>query len=338
VNAVQGPSVAPGVLEIDDLHVSVGGVPILRGVSLQVANGTSLGIVGESGSGKSMTLRAVTRLLPKNATVSGRVTVSGRDVLAMDAAALRRHRRSVGMVFQDPRSAVNPIHPVGSFLLERAKDSNADLRAARERAVATLRRMRISDPEARMAQYPFELSGGLLQRVMIASVLMERPALLLADEPTTALDVTTQADVLALTDELRRESGTAMIFVSHDLDLATAICDRIAVMYGGQVLEEGPAAEIASTPKHPYTRALLASRPDLDRRLPEIRVIDGAPRAASDTGPGCPFASRCPVALDRCAQLPPPATAGDHSVRCHRIAEVDAGILDAELPLRVVAS
>ncbi|HCB03223.1 MAG TPA: ABC transporter ATP-binding protein, partial [Nocardioides bacterium] len=172
------------LLEIDELTVDIADVPVLRGVSLTVAASESVGLVGESGSGKSMTLRAVARLLPEQAVAGGHVRVAGTEVLGLRGDALRTHRRGLGMVFQDPRSAVNPVHSVGSFLLERARDSGADLAAARARAVAVLRRMGIADAERRMAQYPFELSGGLLQRVMIASVLMERPRLLLADEPT----------------------------------------------------------------------------------------------------------------------------------------------------------
>ena len=306
------------LLEIDDLTVDIAGAPILRGVSLAVAAGESVGIVGESGSGKSMTLRALARLLPDAATARGGVRLGGTDVLGLRGAALRDHRRGLGMVFQDPRSAINPVHTVGSFLLERARDTGADLASARARAVAVLGRMGITDAERRMAQYPFELSGGLLQRVMIASVLMERPRLLLADEPTTALDVTTQADVLALTEELRRESGTALLFVTHDLDLAAAVCDRIVVMYGGRVLESAPADSLATSAVHPYTRALLASRPPLDRRLEEIPVVPGSPVPAAATGPGCPFADRCPVALPVCATtLPDERVVGTSRVRCH---------------------
>lgn len=323
------------LVEYRDLTLAIGGVPILRGVSFDVAAGEAVGLVGESGSGKSMTLRALARLLPDKASTAGEALLDGTDALALSRGRLRSHRRGLGMVFQDPRAAINPMHTVGSFLLERARDTGSDLGAARTNAATMLRRMGIHDPERRMAQYPFELSGGLLQRVMIASVLMERPRLLLADEPTTALDVTTQSDVLALAGDLRRKAGTAMLLVTHDLDLAGAVCDRIVVMYGGQVLETASATDIASRPVHPYTRGLLASRPPLTRRLETIPVVPGTPVAASETGPGCPFASRCPVAIERCAtELPEERVIAGSSVRCHRAEEVVAGALDAELPLR----
>ncbi|MBZ5737092.1 ABC transporter ATP-binding protein [Nocardioides mangrovi] len=311
------------LLQVDDLTLDLGDTPILRGVSLAVRPGEALGIVGESGSGKSMTLRTVARLLPDSARTGGAVRVGDRDVLGLRGRELREHRRGLGMVFQDPRSAINPVHTVGAFLVERARDAGQDTAAAREQALTVLRRMGMTDPERRMRQHPFELSGGLLQRVMIASVLMERPRLLLADEPTTALDVTTQADVLALTDELRREMGAALVLVTHDLDLASAVCDRIAVMYGGRVLETAPAATLRDDAVHPYTRALLASRPPLDQRLTEIPVAPGSPVPAAQTGPGCPFVDRCPVALPICGSaLPEERLVGASRVRCHRVEEV----------------
>jgi oligopeptide/dipeptide ABC transporter ATP-binding protein len=313
---------APELLSVDELTLGIDGTPVLLGVSLTVAAGEAVGVVGESGSGKSMTLRSIAQLLPPKSETGGAVRLDGRDVLGLRGADLRRHRQGIGMVFQDPRSAINPVHTVGSFLLERARDAGQDRAAARERAITMLRRMGITDAERRLEQYPFELSGGLLQRVMIASVLMERPRLLLADEPTTALDVTTQADVLALTDELRREAGSALVFVTHDLELARAFCDRIVVVYGGRVLETAPAADLGRAPVHPYTQALLASRPPLDRRLPEIPVVPGTPVPAADAGDGCPFAARCPIAIRVCATtLPEPRQVGTSTVRCHRAGE-----------------
>jgi oligopeptide/dipeptide ABC transporter ATP-binding protein len=314
------------LLEIEDLTLDIRGVRVLRGVTLAVDAEQAVGLVGESGSGKSLTLRTVARLLPDGAIAAGKVRYEGRDVLALDRAGLREHRRDLGMVFQDPRSAINPVHTVGAFLTERARDARDDVDAARRRAVEVLARMGIDDAERRLGQYPHELSGGLLQRVMIGSVLMEHPPLLLADEPTTALDVTTQADVLALTDELRRESRTAMLLVTHDLDLARAVCDGIVVMYAGRVLETMPAGV---HPVHPYTRGLLASRPPLDRRLPVLPVIPGVPVTAEASGAGCPFAGRCPVALPSCSrELPAPRRVAGSLVSCHRADEVAAGALD----------
>jgi oligopeptide/dipeptide ABC transporter ATP-binding protein len=325
---------AEPLLRLRDLRLDVltddgGERPILRGIDLDVRAGEAVGIVGESGSGKSMTLRCIARLTPPGARVGGEVLVAGRDVNRLRGGDLRRFRRSeVGYVFQDPRAAINPVHTIGDFLLEPARDRGQDLDAARAAAAGVLTRMGITDPQRRMRQYPFELSGGLLQRVMIASVLMAEPALLLADEPTTALDVTTQSDVLALTDRLRRDRGIAMLFVTHDLDLAMAVCDRIVVLYAGRVLEVADADRIRHRPLHPYTRGLLASRPPLRTRLDRIPVIPGAPVSLAEAGTGCAFAGRCPVALPLCETESPRARTLDGIlVGCHRATETAAGDL-----------
>jgi oligopeptide/dipeptide ABC transporter ATP-binding protein len=319
------------VVEITDLTVDVPGpagpVRILDSVDVVLHRGTTLGIVGESGSGKSMTLRSISRLLPAGSRTGGSVTVDGQRVDTLTGRDLRRYRRGnrVATVFQDPRSAINPIQRVEDFLLEAARDAHRDVDATRLRAVALLRRMGIDDPERRMAQYPFELSGGLLQRIMIASVLLVEPDVILADEPTTALDVTTQSDVLAITAELRAERSTSMIFVTHDLDLALAICDRVLVLYAGRVLEVADAAHLRAAARHPYTRGLLAARPPLDVRRFPLPVIAGVPVAAAQAGPGCPFVSRCPVRVDRCAvEMPAVSAYAGGTVRCH-VAEM-AGV------------
>jgi oligopeptide/dipeptide ABC transporter ATP-binding protein len=304
-------------------------------VDLDVGRGEAVGIVGESGSGKSMTLRCINRLTPPGAQIRGEVRVADRDVLSLSGSALRMHRRQVGMVFQDPRSAINPMHSVESFLLESARNQREDVPAARHAAIDLLVRMGIPDPQRRMRQYPFELSGGLLQRVMIASALLSGPQVLLADEPTTALDVTTQSDVLAITDQLRRESGVALLFVTHDLDLAMAICDRVAVLYAGRIMEIGAASTIGGGSLHPYTRGLLASRPPLAERLAEIPVIPGLPISAAQAGDGCAFASRCQVAMPICASQPPEAVPHPGgTVFCHRAVEIARGDLDDQLPVR----
>jgi oligopeptide/dipeptide ABC transporter ATP-binding protein len=334
------PGSAEPLLSLRDLRLDVTGDdgdtrPILRGLDLTVRAGEAVGLVGESGSGKSMTLRCIARLTPPAARVGGDVLVGGRDVNRLRGKELRRFRQSeVGYVFQDPRSAINPMHTIGHFLLETARDRGQDVGAARAAALDVLTRMGIADPERRMRQYPFELSGGLLQRVMIASVIMVQPALLLADEPTTALDVTTQADVLALTDRLRRDLRIAMLFVTHDLDLATAVCDRIAVVHAGLIVEVADAETARRAPVHPYTRGLLSCRPPLETRLDRIPVIPGAPVSAADSGAGCPFAGRCPVRVPQCDTTPPPVL--EHPggrVHCHRAEEIIAGALDHELPL-----
>jgi oligopeptide/dipeptide ABC transporter ATP-binding protein len=258
--------------------------------------------------------------------MGGTITFDGRDIADLRGSALRQfRRRDVSFVFQDPRAAINPIQQIGDFLLEEAKDSGEDMWETRRRAVELLRRMGIDDAERRMRQYPFQLSGGLLQRVMIAAGLLPRPRLLLADEPTTALDVTTQSDVLALTDELRREQGGALIFVTHDIDLAMAVCDRIVVLYAGRVLEVAEAAPLHSSAVHPYTRGLMDSRPPLDRRLVRLPSIEGVPIAAGESGPGCPFVRRCSLALPVCGSTLPELTPTGHGlVRCHRATEIMA--------------
>lgn len=306
------------LLTVDDLSVDLAGVPVLREVGFTMAHGEALGVVGESGSGKSITLRALARLLPDSARQTGTITFDGKDVSKLRGAALREFRRhEVSFVFQDPRSAINPIQRVGDFLLESVRDAGEDVSAVRSQALQLLRRMGIDDAERRMTQYPFELSGGLLQRVMIASGLLPRPKLLLADEPTTALDVTTQSDVLALADELRREQDTALIFVTHDIDLALAICDRILVLYAGRVLEIAPSQAAVS---HPYTKGLLDSRPPIDTRLDRLPSIEGTPIAAAEAGSGCPFVFRCPVALPQCRDsLPDLVEHGPSLVRCHLV-------------------
>jgi oligopeptide/dipeptide ABC transporter ATP-binding protein len=326
-------------VEIGDLTLSVpsggGTVPILNGVGLRVGSGEAVGVVGESGSGKSMMLRCLSRLTPPGSLIGGTLRVVGKDVMGLSRSALRQHRREIGMVFQDPRSAINPAQRIGAFLVEVARDRGEDVRAARTSAMSMLDQMGIPDPERRMDQYPFELSGGLLQRVMIASVLLGRPSVILADEPTTALDVTTQSDVLALADELRRDQGVAMLFVTHDLDLAMAVCDRVVVLYAGSVLETADARTVAEGPLHPYTRGLLASRPPLTHRLAEIPVVPGVPVFASAAGHGCPFVARCAVALPVCSErFPGPTRHSGGVVHCHRAHEIVTGALDGALPLR----
>jgi oligopeptide/dipeptide ABC transporter ATP-binding protein len=314
------------LLKLSEVSLAVpsGGslVPILDDVSLQVAAGESLGVVGESGSGKSMTIRTIARLLPAGSVTGGTVTFAGTDVATLTGRALRDYRvHGVGMIFQDARAHLDPLQRVGDFMIEPAVvRGTATRRQALAEAEGILRDVGIDDPVRRLRQYPLELSGGMLQRVMIASVLLARPRLILADEPTTALDVTTQADVIAMLDELRRADGTALIFVTHDLDLAAAVCDRIAVMYAGSVHEERPAAALIDAPVHPYTTALLASRPALTASTARIPVIPGRPVSAFDAPPGCVFAPRCPHTTDTCRSARPVLTAiADGTARCVRL-------------------
>jgi len=317
-----------GLVELDGLEVDlqVGGAmrPVLSGTTLQIGRGEAVGLVGESGSGKSMTARSIARLLPEGAEVRGSIRFDGTEVTSLRGADLRAYRRRIAMVFQDPRAHVNPVRSIGDFLTEELRTNEGVPRAeAERRAIELLDVVGIPDGARRLRQYPHELSGGLLQRVMIASALLSEPELLLADEPTTALDVTTQSDVMALLDELRRERGLAMLFITHDLELAGAVCDRTAVMYAGQIVEEQAADALYTDPLHPYTAALVAARPDIDATAARLAAIPGRPLSAFEAPPGCAFADRCPFSEDRCASERPalmPIAAG--SSRCLRAEEL----------------
>ena len=299
--------------------------PVLDGIDLTLAPGEALGLVGESGSGKSMTVRAVTRLLPGGAEVEGSIRFDGQDIAAMDAGALRGYRdNGVGMIFQDPRAHINPTRRIGAFLIEAlVRNRGVGRREAEARAVRVLTEVGIDDPARRLRQYPHELSGGMLQRVMIASVLLAEPRLVLADEPTTALDVTIQAEVVGILDRLRRERGLGMVFITHDLDLALAVCGRVAVMYAGRIVELREADELHKRAAHPYTLGLLGSRPSIDERAERLQAIPGRPVSAFESGPGCAFADRCAHVQPVCREVRPelgPFRGG--LVRCHRVAEI----------------
>jgi oligopeptide/dipeptide ABC transporter ATP-binding protein len=272
-----------------------------------------------------MTVRAVLRLLPPGASASGSIRFSGEQVLTMSRERLRRFRAGqVAMIFQDPRAHTNPVRTIGDFLTEGlVTTKNMPRAAAADRVVRLLRQVGIDDAERRLRQHPHELSGGLLQRVMIAAALATEPSLLLADEPTTALDVTTQAEVMAILDEQRRDRGLAMIFVTHDLELASAVCDRIAVMYAGSVVEDQSAISLHQHALHPYTAGLLASRPSATERVARLAAIPGRPLSAFEAGSGCPFAPRCAFAQDRChADRPVLRDLHGGRVACHRAGEL----------------
>jgi oligopeptide/dipeptide ABC transporter ATP-binding protein len=305
---------------------------LVREVGFAVAAGEALGLVGESGSGKSLTSRALVRLLPHGAETRGSLTFEGEDVAAMRGARLTRYLSSdAAMIFQNPRAHINPVYPVGDFLTEALTCHSGLTRSEAEaRVIPLLAEIGIPDGARRLNQYPHQLSGGLLQRMMIAAALVVEPRLVLADEPTTALDVTTQQDVMAILDEQRRDRGLAMLFVTHDLELAAAVCDRIAVMYAGTIVELRPAADLHSARRHPYTAGLLAARPGLGEPGARLPVIPGRPAAAHDAGPGCPFAARCAFAEERChVERPPLIPDGDGATACHRADELDG---DLEIP------
>ncbi|MGR0218721.1 ABC transporter ATP-binding protein [Agromyces sp. ZXT2-6] len=265
------------LLQIRDLTVDApqrsGHHRLLNGVDLDIGRGEAVALVGESGSGKSLTTRTIMRLLPTNFRVGGTVRYDGQDVLAMRRDELRRFRgHEVGMIFQDPRAHINPVHRIDDFLTEALTTTRGVSRAqAEERAVALLSEVGVRDAGRRLRQYPHQLSGGLLQRVLIASVLLAEPKLLLADEPTTALDVTAQSDVMAILEEQRTQRGLALLFITHDLELAAACCDRLAVMYAGEIVEQGPS--VAEAPQHPYARELLEARPSIEHRAERLPVL-----------------------------------------------------------------
>jgi len=318
-----------GLLELDGVTVSlpVEGVmrPVLQDVSFSIRPGEALGLVGESGSGKSMTARTIDRLLPRRATVAGRVRFDGRDIMTLSGSDLKRFRGEVAMIFQDPRAHTNPVRRIGDFMTEALRtNSGVGVQEASRRAVALLKSVGIEDGERRLHQYPHELSGGLLQRVMIATALLTQPRLLLADEPTTALDVTTQAEVLAILNDLRSELRLAMLFITHNLELAAAICDRTVVMYAGQVVEVRESNKLHDQPLHPYTAALAAARPNIDATSHRLTAIPGRPLSAFEAPQNeCAFTARCPHVADICRRGRPALVELDGGLtRCVRAAEL----------------
>ncbi|WP_326592761.1 ABC transporter ATP-binding protein [Streptomyces sp. NBC_01294] len=321
-------------LDIQGLRVTLPGTarPVLDGVDLTVAAGETVALVGESGAGKTITSRSALRLLPPGAVVEGSVRVGGEDVLAMDPARLRGVRAgTVAMVFQDPRAAVNPLRRIGDFLTESVTLTGAMSAAdATARAVDLLRAVGLDGSVLR--KYPGQVSGGMLQRVVIAAALMGDPALLLADEPTTALDVTSQAEVIALLAGLRERFGTGLLFVTHDLDLAAAISDRVYVMYAGRIAETGPAEVLFTRPRHPYTAALLASSPRMDGPRGRLAAIQGQPPDLREPLLGCAFAARCPLATEVCDERAPLPSAApdrpDHRAACHHSDRLEGSTVD----------
>jgi peptide/nickel transport system ATP-binding protein len=304
-------------------------VHAVNGVSFHVQPGEVLCILGESGSGKSVTLRALMRLLPPRRTrIEGEVRIEGRDVLAMSARDLRDLRGGlVAMVFQEPMTALDPVYTVGRQIGEAVRrHTGCGPNVARERALELLELVRIPSPERRLDAYPHELSGGLRQRAMIAIALSCKPRLLLADEPTTALDATVQVQVLILLRRLQRELGMGMIFVTHDLGVAAEIADTIAVMYAGRIVESGPVAQILSAPAHPYTAGLLASTVHGQPRDRDIEAIPGSPPDMRRVPRGCSFVPRCSRRMANCRAVIPELRLAtpDHTVACHAVAEPPA--------------
>jgi peptide/nickel transport system ATP-binding protein len=301
------------VLAVEGLTVSFGGsrglAKVVDGVDWTVHRGETLAVVGESGSGKSMTALAATGLAPRGARVGGSVRLLGDDLFAMSDADRRRARgRSVGFVYQDPMTSLNPVMTVGRQVTEACEvHLGMSRQEARARAVELLQLVGIPSPEQRVDAYPHQFSGGMRQRVVIAMALATDPVLLIADEATTALDVTTQAQILELVASLQERLGTAVVWITHDLGVVAGIADRVAVMYGGRVVEHGEVDAIFSEPAHPYTRALLAARPEPGARVETLSTIPGTPPLPTAMPRGCAFWPRCPVRGDaRCETEEPP--------------------------------
>ncbi len=326
------------LLEIDNLQVGfdteAGLLRAVDGVSMSVAAGQTLGLVGESGCGKSVTAASVLRLVPSppGVMLGGAIRFDGQDILKLPRDALQQLRgREIAMVFQDPMTSLNPVFTIERQLWEvLSLRFGLDRAAARQRAAEMLRTVGIADPEARLAVYPHELSGGIKQRVMIAMALLCEPRLLIADEPTTALDVTVQAQILHLMRELQRKTGTALLFITHDMGVIAEMCDAVVVMYAGRVVERRPVVELFEAPRHPYTRGLLDSIPRKGvAHKAELPTIEGTVPSLLHPPPGCRFADRCRhhAALDvvsqrRCREQDPVLRAdgsgdGEGWVACH---------------------
>ena len=316
------------ILGIKNLSVAYatprGSVRALAHIDLTVPKGEIVGIVGESGCGKTTLIFAVTRLLPGNATVTaGSILFNGQDVLAMGETELRTLRGGdIAMVFQDPMTTLNPVLSIGTQMVDvqfREQRSRAEKRAA---AIAMLKRVGIPDAASRLDDYPHQFSGGMRQRVAIAMALLTNPSLLIADEPTTALDVTMEAQIIHLLRELKRDFAGSILFISHNLGLIAELCDRVTVMYAGEVVESGPVSALFHKAGHPYTQALLRCDPArVEQKTAELPTIAGEVPNLLAPPAGCVFADRCPVAIDRCrVTVPPPVPLGPgHQARCIRI-------------------
>ena len=323
-------------LNIQDLNVTFTGgrkpVRAVSGVNLQVKRGEVVALIGESGSGKSVTLRSILRLHhPTRSKIEGKILVDNRDVVAMSGSELSSYRGKVAsMIFQEPLLALDPVYTVGEQIIEAIRrHESISKEDARKRALSMFERVRIPSPERRLDAYPHEMSGGMRQRAMISLALASEPKLLLADEPTTALDATVQIQILLLLRELQRELGLSVVFVTHDLGAAVEVADRIAVMYAGRIVEEGSTRTLMRSPRHPYTRALLKSLAHGSvSKGTRLETIPGSPPDLSALPSGCTFADRCTLAQDSCRQNVPDITRidADHSARCFRLDQTTVAI------------
>jgi oligopeptide/dipeptide ABC transporter ATP-binding protein len=303
-----------------------GPAAVVDGVSLSIDAGEVVALVGESGCGKSMTALSILRLVPSPGRIAGgRVLLGGEDVLALPAVAMRRVRgKRVAMIFQEPGTSLNPVLTVGAQVVEAIRlHEGVSRAAARARVTELFAQVGIPDPAERVDVYPHQLSGGMKQRVMIAMALAARPQLLIADEPTTALDVTIQAQILELLDRLRRELGMAVLLISHDFGIVNALADRVAVMYAGQIVEQGTRLDLLGGARHPYTVGLLRAMPARAARGTRLAEIPGTVPPPAERPAGCRFSTRCPVAYEPCPTLDPDWTTltATHATRCHAVAE-----------------
>ena len=312
-------------LEVSDLRVEIaasyGVVRPIDGVSLELAPGEALGLVGESGSGKSMTLKSILGLLPPDAKVTGgSVVFDGTELTGLPHARLNKIRgRRIAMIFQEPMSALNPVMRVGNQIAEGPRVHLGMSRAESvKRAIDLMRRVGIPEPERRFRAFPHEFSGGMRQRVMIAMALSCDPELILCDEPTTALDVTIQDQILRLLAQLCQESGTSLVFVTHDLPVVAQVCHKVAVMYAGRIVERGTVQEVFNQPMHPYTLGLLRSASDVDHPGLSLEPIPGSPPSLASPPPGCRFHPRCKFAEEDCKAVEPPLRLleGDRATAC----------------------
>lgn len=322
------------VLAIRDLSVDFrtlsGSVHALRRVSIDVPAGSIVGIVGESGSGKSTLALAIMRLMAANADVThGSIDFDGRDLLALDETGMRALRGArLSMVFQDPMTSLNPVRSIGKQMADIQHRDPRPASSKRALAIATLKHVGIPDPERQLKRYPYEFSGGMRQRISIAMSLLLKPEILIADEPTTALDVTMEAQILHLLRSLRSEINGAILFISHNLGAVAELCDRVVVLYAGEVVEQGNVADIFARPQHPYTKALLECDPArIEQATRTLPTIPGDVPNLLNVPAGCVFAPRCSVAIETCRTAPPPDVAAgvDHTARCHLLKPAGGG-------------
>ena len=338
----RGGAVAEPILRVEDLRTQItlrnGVVKAVDGVSFTIRRGETVGLVGESGSGKTMTLLSIMGLMPVESAriVSGRIWFDGRDLLQEPESALRQVRGArIAMIMQDALTALNPVLTIGDQVTEPLRyHPGRHHGTVRERAIEILESVRIPGPERRLAAYPHQFSGGMRQRVLAAMALGPSPDLILADEPTTALDVTIQAQFLTLVRRLQRQSNTSALWVTHDLGVVAQTCDRVNVMYAGRIVESGEVRRILHRPRHPYTVALMESVPKLGQRRERLYQIQGQPPDLLRLPPGCAFYDRCPLRLDVCRDVFPPATpiGDDGFVHCWAVGGGGSSVPDASAP------